>query len=320
VDSHSVEPEDLPELGLDHLRDLDLAEASAEGLPKHVASASGVARRGRNVYVIGDESLFLARFDLTSGEPGTLKRALEGEIHTDPEQRAKTKADLEALTVLPPDEGSPHGALLGTGSGSGEGRDRGFVWNLDSDGSLAGEPREIDLAPIYALLRERLGGLNIEGLAVLGDRLCLFHRGNRGDIGNAIAELSLERALASMHGDHSLDPDELVALRSYDLGTLDGVELCFSDATPIGDGLIVFTASAEDDESDTIRGSVIGTIDSSGTVHRLRAIDRRWKVEGVHATIDTGVLDLLFVCDQDDPDEPSPLLGASMPIAEGLDA
>jgi hypothetical protein len=319
-DSLRAEPEEVPELKLDHLRDLDLAEASAEGLPKHVASASGVARRGRNVYVIGDESLFLARFDLTSGEPGTLQRALSGEVVTDPEERAKTKADLEALTVLPPSEGSPHGSLLGTGSGSGEGRDRGFVWSFEADGSLAGDPRELDLSPVYGLLRERIGEINIEGVAVLADRLCLFHRGNRGDAGNAVAELSLEQALESMNGDLSLDPSELVALRSYDLGTLDGVDLCFSDATPVGDGLIVFTASAEDKKTDSIRGSVIGTIDASGEVHRLREIDRRWKVEGVYATTDTGVLDLLFVCDQDDPDTPSPLLGASMPIATGLDA
>ena len=83
--------------------------------------------------------------------------------------------------------------------------------------------------------------------------------------------------------------------------------------------MIVFTASAEDDESDSILGSVIGTLDDGGEVRRLRTIDRRWKVEGVHATIETGVLDLLMVCDQDDPDEASPLLGASMPISGRLD-
>ncbi len=46
----------------------------------------------------------------------------------------------------------------------------------------------------------------------------------------------------------------------------------------------------------------------------MRTIDRRDKVEGVHATVDTGVIDFLFVCDQDDPAVASPLLSASMPI------
>jgi hypothetical protein len=67
-------------------------------------------------------------------------------------------------------------------------------------------------------------------------------------------------------------------------------------------------------EDGKMHGSVVGTITTDGSVHRLRTIDRRWKVEGVHASVDTGVLDLLFVCDQDDPKTPSPLLGATMPL------
>ena len=318
VDVSTARPEDLEELPLDHLRDLELSEASDPSLPAHVASASGVARRGRNVYVIGDESNHLAAFDLTSSEPGRLIRALEGETYTDPADRAKHKADLEALTVLPPAEHSPYGLLLGVGSGSGPRRDRGFAWDLDADGSLRGDPREVDLSPAYELLRERIGDLNVEGAAVLGEELLLFHRGNDSDSDNAVARLALEHALDSIHGDLRIDVEEIASLRTYDLGELDGVELCFSDATPLGDGLVVFTASAEDDGG-AIHGSVIGLLDPTGDVTRLRRIDRQWKVEGVHATTDTGVLDLLFVCDQDDPDTPSPLLGASMPIERGLE-
>jgi hypothetical protein len=63
---------------------------------------------------------------------------------------------------------------------------------------------------------------------------------------------------------------------------------------------------------------VVGTIDTSGEVQRLRTIDSEYKVEGVHAVLDTGVLGLTFVCDQDDPDVPSPLLSATMPVEPGL--
>lgn len=318
VERFRAEPEDLRELPLDQLRELDLEEASRKGLPRHVASASGVARRGRNVYVIGDESTHLARFDLTDRAPGSLRRALSGETPLDPGERSKEKPDLESLTVLPPTPGSEHGLLLGLGSGSGPGRDRGFSWDLDADGSLRGDPVEIDLHPVYELLREYVGDLNVEGAAVLGDRLCLMHRGNAESDRNAIAELSLEAAQESIHGDHRFDVDELAAFRHYELGELDGVELCFSDATPLDDDLIVFTASAEGEDGE-IRGSVIGLIAADGTVARLRRIDRQWKVEGVHATSDTGVIDLLFVCDQDDPDVASPLLSASMPIASGIE-
>jgi hypothetical protein len=318
MDAASARPEDLEELPLDRLRDLDLEEGSSPDAPAHVASASGVARRGRNVYVIGDESNHLARFDLTDSAPGTLHRALSGDVPTDPEERSRRKADLEALTVLPPGGDSPYGILFGIGSGSGERRDRGFAWDLGPDGGLTGDPREVDLGPAYGLLREEIGDLNIEGAAVLGDELLLFHRGNDSKTRNAIARVGLGQAIESMRGDLRIDVDELVSLREYDLGELDGVDLCFSDATPLGDGRVVFTASAEDEEG-SIHGSVVGLLDSEGEVRRLRRIDRRWKVEGVHATTDTGVLDLLFVCDQDDPDTPSPLLGASMPIQPGLE-
>ena len=107
-------------------------------------------------------------------------------------------------------------------------------------------------------------------------------------------------------------------MRAYDLGTLEGVPLTFSDATPVADELLVFTASAEGEDG-AIRGSVVGTLGTDGDVRRLRTIDRRYKVEGVHATIDTGVMDFLFVCDQDDPDTPSPLLSAAMPVDGALE-
>jgi hypothetical protein len=39
----------------------------------------------------------------------------------------------------------------------------------------------------------------------------------------------------------------------------------------------------------------------------------------VDAAIDTGMIDLLFVCDQDDPQTPSPLLSATMPLDQRFD-
>jgi hypothetical protein len=58
----------------------------------------------------------------------------------------------------------------------------------------------------------------------------------------------------------------------------------------------------------------VGTIDGDRVVRRLRAIDRKWKVEGIDATLGSGILDLAFVCDQDDPEAASPLLAATMPL------
>jgi hypothetical protein len=264
--------------------------------------------------VIGDDLLFLGVFRMSQPRPGSLRRVLPGAQHAD----AGDKPDLEVLTLLPPFERHPFGALLGLGSGSAPRRDRGFVWALAADGSLRGEPSIVDLHPLYALLGESIDGLNVEGACVMGDRLWLLHRGNRGSMTNVVAELSLAHVMRSLTGDLTIEVHELAAIRAYDLCDLDGVELTFSDATPLGGEVLAFTASAEaqpetGDSDRKIRGSVVGTIDLDGHVQRLRTIDRRYKVEGLHASIETGVMDFLFVCDQDDPDTASPLLSAAMP-------
>lgn len=322
MERRSATPEDLPPLELRKLRDLDVRrEADADRGP-YVYAASAVVRRGDFAYVIGDDELDLAVFELSAGEPGELRPVLAGELPAE-DGDGSDKPDLEALTAMPPFEGAPYGGLLGLGSGSEPTRDRGFFWRLEADGSLAGEPRTIDLAPLYDSVRERIPELNVEGAAVLGGRFALFHRGNADDSPNAVLELSLQSVTGSVRGDLELDPEELERVTEYELGELGGVQLAFSDATQLTDDLVVFTASAEDDGSTgadgSIEGSVVGTIDAEGRINRLRTIDRRWKVEGVHAAIDSGVIDFVFVCDQDSESEPSPLLSASMPAAEGFE-
>jgi hypothetical protein len=325
MDRERATPEELPPLELTKLRDLDVRRPEGEaGRQPYIGSASAVVRRADFAYVIGDDELELGVFRLSDDEPGELRTALPGHLPDDPKARKKAKPDLEVLTALPPNEDFAYGGLLGLGSGSNEHRDRGFFWALDPRGGLDGDPAVIQLAPLYGLLRERIDGLNIEGAAVLDGRFLLFHRGNARSAENAVAELSLEHVRDSLRGDNTLDVEELETVREYDLGELDGTRLAFSDATPLSDDLVVFTASAETEadsavEDGTIRGSVVGTIDRDGGVERLRTIDRKWKVEGVHASIDSGVIDFVFVCDQDDPEQPSPLLSATMPIEGGFE-
>ena len=319
MDKRDVTPEDLPPLELTKLRDLELREAPRPQRPAHLAAASGVVRRGDHVYVIGDDLLHVGLFRVANAEPGELRQVLAGELAGGESARKKEKPDLEALTALPPFEGAPHGGLLGLGSGSKTGRHRAFFCPFASDGALDGEPQTIDFAPVYERLRDELERINIEGAAVFGERLWLFHRGNQGPAPNAIAEFELADLSRTLSGDLVVDPGELAAIRTYELGELESVPLCFSDATALSDDAIVFTASAEGEDGE-VHGSVVGTIDRGGDVHRLRTIDRRWKVEGVHASVDTGVVDLLFVCDQDDPDAPSPLLSATMPLEPGIES
>jgi hypothetical protein len=312
--------ERLPPLELRRLRDLDLSEPPDEGQPAHIASASGIAKRGDFVYVVGDDLLQVGVFELAGGAPGVARRVLAGTLPDGLDERKREKPDLEGLTTLPPVEGEPNGGLLGLGSGSNRDRDRGFYWPFAAEGSLSGEPRTIDFQPVYDAMRSELGGhINIEGAAVVENRLWLFHRGNAGKAPNTVAEFELSDLSRTLREDLVVEPDELATIRGYQLGELDGVPLCFSDATTLTERLVCFSASAEGEDDGDIHGSVVGTISEDGSVRRLRTIDPRWKVEGVHATIDTGVIDFLFVCDQDDPDVASPLLSATMPIERELD-
>jgi uncharacterized protein DUF6929 len=286
-----------------------------------VAAASGVVRRAEYVYVIADDELCLAVFDASSDKPGRLERVLSGTLPADGRSRSEAKPDLEALTTLPPFEGHPHGALLGLGSGSTPERDRGFAWALAADGSLEGEPIELDLSPLFELLRERLDALNVEGGAVMGDELWLLQRGNSEHGENIVVALSRDEVIESIHRDRTLAAEEFRRMLAFDLGELHGAALTFSDASALGGELLVFTASAEDTDgthgNGAILGSVVGTIDRGGEVRRLRTIDRKHKVEGVHAVLDSGVITMTFVCDQDDPEAVSPLLSATMGLEVG---
>ena len=321
MDRRVARAEDLPPLELRELRTLHLERPSTPGSPPHVAAASGVVRRAEYVYVVGDDELFLAVFDASSDEPGRLHRVLSGELPASAEERKARKPDLEVLTVLPPFESHPYGALLGLGSGSTPQRDRGFSWTLAADGSLEDKPVELNLTPLYELLRSELEALNVEGAAVMGDELWLLQRGNSKEGANVVVALELAEVLDSLVRDQTLACSELRHTLAFDLGELRGQALTFSDASPLDDGLLVFTASAEASESTyedgAILGSVVGTIDRDGEVHRLRTIDRKHKVEGVHGVLDSGVITLTFVCDQDDPSVPSPLLSATMPLEPG---
>jgi hypothetical protein len=321
MERREARAEDLPPLELSRIRVLDLEEPSSPGGIPHVAAASGVVRRAEYVYVIADDELGIAVFDASSDRPGRIETALSGELPEGGEERSEAKPDLEALTTLPPFEGHPHGALLGLGSGSTEERDRGFAWALAADGSLEGDPIELDLSPLYTLLRERLDALNVEGAAVMGEELWLLQRGNSEHGENVVIALSCAEILESLEKDHTLAADEFERLLAFDLGELHGAALTFSDASALGRDLLVFTASAEDSSDTTgngaILGSVVGTIGLDGDVQRLRTIDRKYKVEGVHAVLDTGVITMTFVCDQDDPDQASPLLTATMGLEAG---
>lgn len=297
---------------LEKLRDLTLSN-TAEGRPDHLSAGSGLVRRGDFIYVIGDDELDLAVFSLSGGDPGELVRLFEGELPVDEADRGKGKPDLEALTVLPPFKFNPYGALVALGSGSGESRHKGFAWSLDEDGSLRGFPRIVDLSDLYEFLKQHVAGeLNIEGVAVAGDRLALFQRGNSEDGENVVAYLALDRVMHELTADFAIESTELVEVQKFDLGELRGVELNFSDADSLPDGRLVFAASTEDEEGNCV-GSVLGVIGAGGELEQKEELDdASVKIEGVDAVLSDDLIHVMLVSDADDVNVSSPLFSASL--------
>jgi hypothetical protein len=299
------------------LRELTLDTARAPGGSPYVSAASGLVRTGGHIYVAADDKRELAVFPATGDEPGRLVRFLPGELPADPEQRKRDKPDVEALALLPAGAGSPGGALLALESGSRPNRRGGVLWALDIEGGLTGDPRRLDVAALYEALEADIPDLNIEGATVAGDRLLLFQRGNGRAGVNAAIDLDLTAALSSIR-DGAVSPAALIDIRRHDLGEADGVRLCFSDATAIGDAVVLFSAVAESGE-DTYRdglcaGAAVGMLRPDGELDWITPLDPPAKVEGIEVHGTGPDLDLLMVADPDDPGSPAPLLAARLSL------
>src|SRR4028119_97179 len=162
-------------MNVSRLRELDVAVPDPEGGGKRftpIAAASGGVRIGDRVFVVADDAHDLAVFDLGVPGPGHLFSAGRPALPTDPAERKRHKPDLEALVHL------PDGTLLAMASGSSPDRNEGLRWSLDAEGWPEGTPTAVDLRMLHEHLAARLPDLNLEGAAVVGDRLLLLQRGS----------------------------------------------------------------------------------------------------------------------------------------------
>jgi hypothetical protein len=266
------------------------------------------------LFVVADDEHHLAMFDLSNREPGRLLAIFEGELPLGHKARKAAKPDCEALLVLPSFAGYPRGALLAMGSGSRPSRQRGALLALGAAADIQGPARTIDLAPLLAPLHDLIPDLNIEGAFVQGDRFSLMQRGNSNSAINARIDLSwhgLQRWLTE--AGPVPKPDSIT---HFELGTIGGVALSFTDGAPLPGGDWLFSAAAED-TSDTYNdgrcaGSAIGLVDSGGTIRLLKRLSLPCKVEGIMASVAGETIDLLLVTDADDRRQPALLLSAEL--------
>ncbi len=274
----------------------------------HLSSASGlVCARGR-VHVIADDEHHLGVFSDVTG-PGELQRLFNGDLPAGKKARKRLKPDLETLCWWP-----ERSALVAFGSGSRPHRSAGVLVPLDAKGAPGGSPRLFGMQPLYTLLRQALGEINIEGAMLLGDELVLLNRGVAGRSDNAAAHLPLRVLNDTIEG--KAPPLAPAAIRRFSLGRLDGVPLGFTDAAPLPDGRWVFTAVAEDTDDSYADGrcvgSVVGLVDSRGAVVKTWRLEAPLKVEGVAVQVDDQGMSLCLVTDADDPAQASQLLLARL--------
>ncbi|MDQ4144126.1 MAG: hypothetical protein M3198_10365 [Actinomycetota bacterium] len=301
---------------VEKVHELTVASSKEDDRPPHISAASGLVRHGGYIFIVADDELSLLVVDEKELGPGEFMPILEGELPTDQSERKKVKADLESIALLPPTDELPHGCLLAVGSGSSDKRNRGALIPLSADGHPTNDHRTVDLKPLFDELKNEVKGLNVEGAEVVDRTLWLMQRGNEGG-DNALINLSLDRTFEALMNDGVVPADALRNVDHVDLGQLQGVRLCFSDASAVPDGRIVFAASTEDSDSalndGMTYGSAVGIIERDGSLGAVEPLDLIVKVEGIDARVTDGGIEVLMVTDADDPETPSPLLRAILP-------
>lgn len=298
------------------VRELTLKAPSGTGRAAYLSAASGLVRVGEYLYVVADDELHLGVFPADGNAPGDLVRVFPGELPAPHKARKATKPDLEALTRLPPFWHFRAGALLALGSGSTANRRTGALLSLDDRGRVIGAPRSIDLTGAYTPLERQFNTLNIEGAVVVGDAFVLLQRGHNKQPQSAYIRFRLADITAALGAVESLGTVAPVAIRTYDLGAIDGVPLCFSDGAALPDGGLIFTAIAESTDDGyadgTCAGAAIGITNSEGELCFLERVERGHKIEGIEARVEGTLIRLLLVTDADDVKVPAKLLSAEI--------
>ncbi|HEX6040713.1 DUF6929 family protein [Longimicrobium sp.] len=289
--------------------------------PAHVRAGSGLAWLGGELVCIQDDTHFVARIEPDTGRAHAVPLpAGEGGLRQFDDVRGnkRFKLDLEACTVVPDGQGGE--MLLAFGSGSSSLRER--ILRL-ADARAPHPYVELrEAITLYARLREAAAfsgsELNVEGAVWRGDRVLLLNRGNGAPVDgrlpiDATCEIGWAALLSYLDGPGGQSAPAPQSIIQYDLGTLDGWRLTFTDAAVAGDAL-VYTASAEASpnavDDGPVAGSALGIIGADGEARwtELRGADGGrfdGKVEGIARGPRPGTV--FVIVDRDDPHRPSDL-------------
>lgn len=302
-------------ISLSPLKTLMLTSPSHQHRQSHFSAASGLVHIGDYLYIVADDENHLGVFLREGDEQGFLFPVFAGDLPLIAEERKAEKPDLEVLTLIPPSKKYPYGALLALGSGSKKTRERGVIVRIDDRGNLD-EIEVIDLSGLYDQLKEEIGKINIEGAVIIDGDIILFQRGNKKNNVNATLRMSLTQFYKFVFSDKKSKHKPDITITHYELGDIGGVPLCFTDATALPNGVIVFSAAAENTSDAYLdgvcMGSIIGIINNDGTLHSTKTIDKLVKAEGIEAQVVDAKVHLLLVTDADDETTPAQLYSAEL--------
>lgn len=301
--------------------------AETTSRPDHVRAASSLVHLVDRFALVQDDANFLGLVSPddhhVQGVP--LPPAPDGaRVHGEERDNQQHKLDLEACAADPDAQGQ---FLVAFGSGSHKTREWIVTvdWRNKGPGG-APETRLTETPAFHGRLRQNRefcgSGLNVEGAAFTGDgRLRLFQRGNAEPRGHlepvdATGEVDWAQLRAYLHDPLRTAPPPIENIIQYDLGQLHGVRLTFSDAEILEDGVTLFSASAENEDTGDTVGSVLGIIDADGEARWAELLNEegvpfKGKVEGLSRK--PGVRDhVYFVIDSDDASQASRIYEADL--------
>ncbi len=288
----------------------------ASDRPAHVRAASAVRAFAGGHWIAQDDANFLA----IRGADGAvtalaLPAAADGRrLFSERDGNKKLKMDLEAAALL------PDGRLCAFGSGSRKARTRIVV--IDARPPAGPTTRMFEASALYEALAAcpAFAGaeLNLEGAVVVGSKLRLFNRGNGNDEakGQVATDASVDIDIAAFQAylDGVGKRPPLRAVVRYQLGTLGGVRLTFTDVAALPDGRIAFLAAAEASpdayHDGAVQGCRLGLIDGASVqTFDVRGDDGAVcaiKLEGLELAAATATsLRFWVVADVDDSDKPA---------------
>lgn len=229
---------------------------------KGIGSASGIFSESNQLYIVGDNSAFLNKYNLSTDVLRKIQILLNEQLSKKENIPKPLKPDFEVLCHA-------DNNLCILGSGSTPARNIMIKYELAN-----GKVSQQSLSKTYAQMKQVSGinseNFNIEGAVFNGTNWLLFNRGNGDETKNGIF---------SFLGNDLINATD-IKFTTLQLPNINHVESSFTDATIIGNE-IYFISTAEDTQSTYHDGEILGSFIGSIDAKTLK-LNFSYKIPGQH--------------------------------------